>query len=528
MEAHLDDAQVYRRMFLFDKNKIEFRLNKTWENISNSKNFPKRMVEHYKTSNSCFANIRGLIKTHKMDEDLLQIRPIVNTRGSPTHKLSFLMFHILQPLHKTLKYQINSSSSMVESLKLIPREVLLEYKYPISLDIKSMYTSIPVHEAIEVVKSRITQENFDLLNMSPDDIGCILKSIFDNSYVSFRGKIYKQICGLPMGGKISGLLASLFIDNLERRLVQNIDAVGYHRYVDDIFMLVKNEQAAEQVLQCFNLAHQKLTFELEKPVGSTLKLLDVEIGVIDGKLCSSFFVKRAKSDLFINQLSSMPERQKKNVILQEWKRILSNTDDHTLMPVLKEQFMWKLSLNGFKTEYVNSIIGGVKYSAQVRGRNDEFLYISLPFFNDGFNRKISSILNSTGLNIRISHRTKSLGRVIQKLWSPVNIERCKIARCPIKNQLCMECKVIYQCVCQGCGANYVGSTFRALHIRLKEHMSLPSSPIFKHNSSCKSSWNFKVLYSDNNVINLRIKEALLITSKKPSLNTKEDFQIFVI
>jgi hypothetical protein len=93
----------------------------------------------------------------------------------------------------------------------------------------------------------------------------------------------------------------VFLDHLERELVPNLDAVGYHRYVDDIFMLVKDERSAEEVLSSFNQAHPNIQFELEKPKGSTLQLLDLQVRVSNGSISSSFYVKEAKSDLFIQQ-----------------------------------------------------------------------------------------------------------------------------------------------------------------------------------------------------------------------------------
>ena len=83
----------------------------------------------------------------------------------------------------------------------------------------------------------------------------------------------------------------------------------------------------------------------------------------------------------------------------------------------------------------------------------------------------------------------------------------------------------------GCDAIYIGSTYRALHTRLKEHTTLlKSSPIWKHQQVCKSTWSFKILSKTSNNIDLRIQEAIIIAGRKPSLNTKEDYQgaIFTI
>ena len=102
--------------------------------------------------------------------------------------------------------------------------------------------------------------------------------------------------------------------------------------------------------------------------------------------------------------------------------------------------------------------------------------------------------------------------------------RCLLSSCIFKNSMCTKNKIVYECICQ-CGANYIGSTYRALHLRLKEHINTNSSPIWKHNSACKFSWAYKIFYGNNNIINLRVQETLII-AKKPSLNTIFNFLYF--
>ena len=85
--------------------------------------------------------------------------------------------------------------------------------------------------------------------------------------------------------------------------------------------------------------------------------------------------------------------------------------------------------------------------------------------------------------------------------------------------------VVYLFSCGGCKASYIGETTRNLMVRIEEHLSSgKGSIIFEHisqNSRCKDLCNktsFKIIDSANSEFRLKIKEAIHITLKKPTLN----------
>ena len=94
--------------------------------------------------------------------------------------------------------------------------------------------------------------------------------------------------------------------------------------------------------------------------------------------------------------------------------------------------------------------------------------------------------------------------------------------------------VVYKFVCPGCNACYIGETTRQMLTRIKEHLEMDKkSHIFGHlvnNEICKvlSTGNcFEIIDSTSPPFRLKLKEAIHIIGKKPSLNKQKYISIFI-
>lgn len=84
----------------------------------------------------------------------------------------------------------------------------------VSMDIVSMYTSIPTELVISLIVSRshLFKEKYGL---APNDLLNILQFILiDCAVFQFDGTPYQQNKGLPMGGAISPIAAALIMDHI--------------------------------------------------------------------------------------------------------------------------------------------------------------------------------------------------------------------------------------------------------------------------------------------------------------------------
>ena len=102
-------------------------------------------------------------------------------------------------------------------------------------------------------------------------------------------------------------------------------------------------------------------------------------------------------------------------------------------------------------------------------------------------------------------------------------------RTPFEMRSC----VVYEYSCAGCHSSYIGQTSRHLRHRIAEHRGVSHltgkvmraqshSSIRDHCMQCDradcSSSNFKILATGRSELELLVKERLLITRLKPSLN----------
>jgi hypothetical protein len=328
-----------------------------------------------------------------------------------------------------------------------------------------------------------------------------------------------------MGSRISGLLANVFLHHLESSIVPNIPVAIYRRYVDDIFFLTKDEITAESIADTFNNYNANLKFELEKSVHGKLNLLDFGVVIYNGIVKFNFYQKSARSNVFVNFNSNQPFSLKKNVVISEWRRILRRCGSEKEISKEKKCFVNKLQYNDYPIKIVKKWLRTAQrnYLTYKSDNVNKIFYLSTPFINDGINKQVKKALTHLGLNIRLVHKSQRLDSWLKQRDSSSN--KCSLANCKLKNNFCNRNMVVYKYQCD-CGANYIGSTIRPLHMRIKEHHNLTSSSIFEHKLICNGNWRVNIGARGNDLIDLRLKEAIMIDDFCPTLNRKEEVKPF--
>ena len=165
------------------------------------------------TSNSDLPHFYHLVKTHKLNTGI-KIRPIISNCNGPTKKMAWLLSYITKPMLKDVTAHLENSMDLISMIQSRNTADNLKHPYPFSLDVVSLYTSIPVQEAMRNVVERL-EHNVGFL--ARDDIEQLLTVTLSNTYFTFESNIYCQVKGLPMGSSISGILAMLFMDRLEKQ-----------------------------------------------------------------------------------------------------------------------------------------------------------------------------------------------------------------------------------------------------------------------------------------------------------------------
>ena len=130
-----------------------------------------------------------------------------------------------------------------------------------------------------------------------------------------------------MGSSLSGILAILFMDKLEKKASFSCLYIDpYKRYVDDIYAQTTNESNADAFHEHMNNQHPNIKFEIEKPnstsEGNCLSLFDFTAHLTnEGNAEFNFYKKKAKKPLFVHHKSALPKRSKVDIIRNERKRI---------------------------------------------------------------------------------------------------------------------------------------------------------------------------------------------------------------
>ena len=196
--------------------------------------------------------------------------------------------------------------------------------YPCSLDVVSLYTSIPIQEAID---NTVNKNEHSTYHLSRHDIAELLNVTLHNMYFIFEDRLFRQSEGLPMGSSISGILAILFMDKLESIVLSSYRLISpYKRYVDDIYLQTTNEEKANEFHSTMNSLHPRLKFEIEKPTtspeGLSLSRLDFKVTIsANGESFFEYYKKPAKKPLFVHHQSFLPRNSKINFIRNERRRI---------------------------------------------------------------------------------------------------------------------------------------------------------------------------------------------------------------
>ena len=203
-------------------------------------------------SNAILPRIYGLPKIHK---DRVPLRPIVNTIGSPTYLLSKFLAKKLLPMAGNTSSFIKNSTSFVDWVKNIEvnKEDIL-----VSFDIVSLYTMIPIEEAIDGI-------NY----MTDGDIANLVRTCLKSTYFSYQGNIYEHIHGIAMGYPLSPIIANIYMEHFKMKAINSFPftADEWKRYVDDIFAKWRHriDNLDDFLARLNSLSkHIKLTIDMEK------------------------------------------------------------------------------------------------------------------------------------------------------------------------------------------------------------------------------------------------------------------------
>ena len=129
--------------------------------------------------------------------------------------------------------------------------------------------------------------------MTTDTLVELADIVLKNNYFQFLDKTFKQKRGTAIGTKFSPPYSILFMADLEKRLLSDIDLKPYiwWRYIDDIFLIWEHgEESLKLFLEKINTIHPTIKFTADWSY-SSVNFLDVKVIMKDGKIIADLYVK---------------------------------------------------------------------------------------------------------------------------------------------------------------------------------------------------------------------------------------------
>ncbi|VDN16076.1 unnamed protein product, partial [Dibothriocephalus latus] len=181
------------------------------------------------------------------------------------------LFQKLKFLTAGSRTTVQSAVQFLDKIKMVRVE---PDERMVSFDVISLFTSIPQALAVETIRDLLRQEK-DERDGQPtaQDIVELVKHCL-RTFFTFEGTTYEQIKGTRMGSPISGFIAEIVLQKLERQLFEEYEPKFWARYVDDTFVFI-NQSQINHCKERLNSISPDLQFTMEEETEGRLTFLDV-------------------------------------------------------------------------------------------------------------------------------------------------------------------------------------------------------------------------------------------------------------
>ena len=137
------------------------------------------------------------------------MHPIVSSISTYNYHLSKFLTDLLDPIIHT-SHCTKNSFTFCEEIK----KVSGTNRFLISYDVCSLFTSIPLKEAIDITVNLLFEHNPGL-NITKAELKKLFEFATSGTYFLFQGTFYDQIDGVAMGSPLGPVLANLFMGYYE-------------------------------------------------------------------------------------------------------------------------------------------------------------------------------------------------------------------------------------------------------------------------------------------------------------------------
>ncbi len=446
-----------------------------------------------------------------------------------SYKIAKFFVPILSPICSSA-FMVRDSFSFVQ--ELLSLDFNSDNLAMASFDVTSLFTNIPLDETIEIIADRLFSNAIRFHDLTRSEFKQLLNCAVKNCHFLFNGSLYQQIDGVAMGSPLGPLFANIFLSFHETSWLNNCPSnfkpLLYRRYVDDTFLLFRSRDHIPLFLAYLNRQHPNINFTCEVESNCQLSFLDITITRTNGHFETSVYRKPTFTGLFTNFHSFTPLQFKRGLIYSLLHRFFNICSSYENFHAQIEFFRKILNQNGYPTRLFDHCVRlfldqTFQPKELIHSVSRKVVYFCLPY------------TGTHSLQIRTQ-----IQRLCSVAYPHISIRIVFRPTLRLSNffmfkdkiPLALRSCVVYSFKCRCCSASYVGQTVRHLHTRVSEHLGISaltgktsSSPqltsIFSHLSHSGHSASlddFKILSSCSAPDELLVRESLLISKLKPTLN----------
>ena len=471
----------------------------------------------------------GNPKIHKDVSDP-PLRPIISQIGTPSYEVAKILNSMLVK-YLPEKYSIKSTDEFINIIRNSKSCGTLA-----SLDVENLFTNVPVKETIDIIL-RYSHQNLDLKPPPIDEhllrellLACTTETPFQHP----NGNIYLQTDGVSMGSPLGPLFANFYMCHIENNILSQYPSEFkpsiYCRYVDDIFVQIKNLAHMKNLQSTFESQSKlKFTFEIERQ--RQLNFLDVNITPDGNSFKTKVHIKPTNTGQCINYNSLAPHRYKTGVI----KTLL-----HRSFKISSSSEIFETEINRLEQLFTNN-----NYPMDIIRKEIELFRSKTLKSTAVPPEPIETIrlFYHNQMNCQYKQEEINLKHIIFKNVAPIEnhdlklliyYKNSKIRNLFIRNspKKIIDHHIVYQYKCPKgeCQppATYIGYTTTTLKQRMTTHSqtgSIASHNQEKHKIKIRTNnilENTTVLFHSPEKSDLLIAEALLIKQKSPIINNQKE------
>jgi RNA-directed DNA polymerase len=155
---------------------------------------------------------------------------------------------IFEAVFSTRSHGFRPGRGCATALSVVDRAISAGYTHVVDADIQSFFDTVDHEKLLDAVNEEVADGS--LLKL-------IRRILTAGVWMQDTGETEPTHLGTPQGGPLSPLLANIYLNRLDRKLMEA--KYGLVRYADDFVIFAKSEEEARQALA---LAEQVLTGEL--------------------------------------------------------------------------------------------------------------------------------------------------------------------------------------------------------------------------------------------------------------------------